>query len=218
VVPLRSRHSVDRVLPLSLGYYARFMNRAPAGEITTLLHAWSNGDSRALAELTPLVYRELHHAAKRCMAHERPGHLLQSTALVNEMYLRLAHLEDVAWEDRNHFYAFCAQAMRHILVDQARIARSTKRGANADHVPIDEALGLSNGMSVDFLALNEALERLSLMDKRKSLVVELRFFGGLSVKETADVLDVSEDTVIRDWRFAKGWLLSKLNGTKLNGD
>jgi RNA polymerase sigma-70 factor, ECF subfamily len=193
------------------------MNRTPVGEITTLLHAWSEGDRRALAELTPLVYRELHHAAKRCMAHERPGHLLQSTALVNEVYLQLAHLQNVAWEDRNHFYAFCAQAMRHILVDQARFARSTKRGANADHVPIDEAFGLSNGMSVDLLALNAALESLSRMDKRKSLVVELRFFGGLSVKETADVLHVSEDTVIRDWRFAKDWLLSKLNGTKAHG-
>jgi RNA polymerase sigma-70 factor, ECF subfamily len=192
------------------------MNRVPEGEITTLLQAWSEGDSQALPELAPLVFRELHHAAQRCMAHERPGHILQSTALVNEVYLRLANLETVAWEDRNHFFAFCAQTMRHILVDQARFVRSAKRGANADHLPIDEVSGLFHNIDFDLLALHEALERLSRMDERKSKVVELRFFAGLSVKETASLLEVSEDTVMRDWRFAKDWLLSKLDVARLD--
>jgi RNA polymerase sigma-70 factor, ECF subfamily len=187
------------------------MHRAPAGEITILLQAWSAGDSQALDELTPLVYRDLHVAAQRCMARERYGHLLQSTALVNEVYLRLTRLEPVAWEDRDHFYAFCSQAMRHILVDHARSELSVKRGGESNRVQLDEASGPSHEINVDLLALDESLKRLCALDERKSRVVELRFFGGLSVKETASVLRVSEDTVERDWRFAKDWLLSKLN-------
>jgi RNA polymerase sigma-70 factor, ECF subfamily len=211
-VPKGSSAALFPLPPLHIG----IMNTVPVGEITTLLHAWSNGDRRALAELTPLVYGELYHAAKRFMAHEKPGHLLQNTALVNEVYLRLAKLGSVAWQDRNHFFAFCAQTMRHILVDQARFGQSAKRGGNANHVPIEEASGIKTELSMDLLALDFALERLSVFDQRKSQVVELRFFGGLSVKETAEVLNVSEDTVLRDWKFSKDWLLAKLDG--LNGN
>jgi RNA polymerase sigma factor (TIGR02999 family) len=193
------------------------MNTAPVGQITTLLQAWGQGNSQALAELTPLVYQELYLAARRCMAHEKPGHILQNTALVNEVYLRLAKMESASWQDRNHFFAFCAQAMRHILVDHARSGLSVKRGKDLNRVPIEEASGLYQEVSVDLLALNQALEHLSRLDDRKSRVVELRFFGGLSVKETAEVLGISEDTVVRDWKFANDWLLSKLDGIHRNG-
>jgi RNA polymerase sigma-70 factor, ECF subfamily len=219
----RGGDTLDTVLKASLGKHLPLfqsgqepiMNTAPVGEITTLLRAWSAGNGQALAELTPLVYQELYHAAKRCMAHEKAGHILQNTALVNEVYLRLAKIESATWHDRNHFFAFCAQIMRHVLVDQARSGQSAKRGANADHVSIEEAWTVHTEVSVNLLALDLALDRLSKLDKRKSQVVELRFFGGLNVKETAEVLNISEDTVIRDWKFAKDWLLSKLEG--MNG-
>lgn len=188
------------------------MNAAPAGEITSLLRAWSEGDDHALAQLTPLVYGELHRAAKRYMAQQEPGHILQTTALVNEVYLRLAKLQQVTWNDRSHFFAVCAQSMRHILVDHARSQLCLKRGGDAQRVTSSEDVAGAEDRNIEMLTLDEALTRLAVADKRKSQVFELRYFGGLSVQETANVLKVSEDTVIRDWRFVKHWLLSELGG------
>lgn len=185
---------------------------ASAGEITTVLHAWNDGDEAALPQLFPLVYREIYSAARRCMARERPGTLFQSTALVNEVYLSLARLRTVTWQDRNHFFAFCAQSMRHILVDSARAQRYLKRGGGLQRVPLTESIAVVDGASVDVLALDAALKNLATLDERKSRVVELRYFGGLSVRETAEVLQISEDTVARDWQFAKDWLLCEMSG------
>jgi RNA polymerase sigma-70 factor, ECF subfamily len=181
-----------------------------AHEITRLLQAWGDGDERALEQLMPLVYEELRQAAHRHMAREAPGHTLQTTALVNEVYLRLAGVRRGLWQDRAQFFALCAKLMRRILTDFARSRRSLKRGGTAAHVAVDEALLVSKEPRADLLALHEALERLETLDQRKSQVVELRFFGGLSVQETADVLQVSPETVLRDWRVAKAWLLCEL--------
>jgi RNA polymerase sigma factor (TIGR02999 family) len=181
-------------------------------EITVLLRAWSEGDDQVLPRLTPLVYAELHRAARRHMAHQKPGHTLQTTALVNEVYLRLAKLGQVDWQDRTHFFAVCAQSMRHVLTDYARSHLYLKRGGGqTQNVPLDETRIMFQDRSTDLLALNDALEALAQSDERKSRVVELRFFGGLTVQETATVLNVSEDTVNRDWKFAKHWLLSELS-------
>lgn len=180
------------------------------GEISALLHAWNRGDNQALAKITPLVYEELYRAAKRCMARENPAHILQSTALVNELYVRLAEMGQVDWSDRAHFFAACAQSMRHILTEYARRRLSQKRGGEAQHVPFDETLDSLRIRGVDFIALDEALNTLSQIDARKARVVELRFFAGLSVRETADLLQISEDTVLRDWKFAKHWLWGEL--------
>jgi RNA polymerase sigma-70 factor (ECF subfamily) len=193
------------------------MKGTSAGEISVLLHAWSEGDDQALAKLTPLVYKDLYRAAQRYMAQQKPGHILQSTALVNEVYLRLAELGHVDWHDRTHFFAACAQSMRHILTDYARSRLSLKRGGEAQHVSLHEVLVAFPDRSMDLLALNEALDALAAIDERKSRVVELRFFGGLSVEETAEVLKISEDTVNRDWKFAKHWLLSELGTGSSDG-
>ena len=193
------------------------MKGTSAGEISVLLRAWSEGDDQALTRLTPLVYKELYRAAQRCMAQQEPGHILQSTALVNEVYLRLAELGQVYWRDRTHFFAACAQSMRHILTDYARSQLSLKRGGQAEHVPFDETLFTFQGRSRDLVALNDALNALSKIDERKSRVVDLRFFGGLSIEETAEVLHISEDTVRRDWKFAKHWLLCELHSGHSNG-
>jgi RNA polymerase sigma factor (TIGR02999 family) len=158
----------------------------------------------------PLVYEELRQAAHRYMAREAPGHTLQTTALVNEVYLRLAGVRRGLWKDRAHFFALCAKLMRRILTDFARSRRSLKRGGRADHVALDEALLVSQEPQADLLALHEALERLEAFDHRKSRVVELRFYGGLSEQETADVLHVSPATVQREWRLAKDWLFREL--------
>ena len=179
-------------------------------EITRLLQAWGDGDERALERLMPLVYEELRQAAHRYMAREAPGHTLQTTALVNEVYLRLAGVRRGLWKDHAHFFALCAKLMRRILTDFARSRRSLKRGGRADHVALDEALLVSQEPQADLLALHEALERLEAFDHRKSRVVELRFYGGLSEQETADVLHVSPATVQREWRLAKDWLFSEL--------
>jgi RNA polymerase sigma factor (TIGR02999 family) len=179
-------------------------------EITGLLQAWGDGDERALERLMPLVYEELRQAAHRYMAREAPGHTLQTTALVNEVYLRLAGVRRGLWNDRAHFFALCAKLMRRILTDFARSRRSVKRGGRADHVALDEALLVSQEPQADLLALHEALERLEAFDHRKSRVVELRFYGGLSEQETADVLHVSPATVQREWRLAKDWLFREL--------
>jgi RNA polymerase sigma factor (TIGR02999 family) len=186
-------------------------------EVTQLLRAWSSGDDRALDKLTPLVEGELHRLAHRYMARENPGHTLQTTALVNEVYLKLVNVQDMTWQDRAHFFAISARMMRHILTDFARSRQFQKRGGAALHVTLDEALMVSPEQDADIVALDDALGQLAALDPRKSQVVELRFFGGLSAEETAEVLKVSRETVLRDWKFAKVWLLRELNGDKGNG-
>lgn len=187
------------------------MDIPPNHEVTQLLKAWSSGDQQALEKLTPLVYRQLHQIAQRYMGGERSGHMLQTTALVNEAYLRLVDCGQVNWQDRAHFLAVSANLMRRILIDFARSRDYLKRGGAILHIPLEEAGSLSNEADVNMLALDDALKTLAAVDERKSRVVELKFFGGLSVEETAEVLGVSTDTVIRDWRFAKIWLLRELN-------
>ena len=185
---------------------------APSQEVTQLLRAWSAGDREALDKLTPLVYRELHRSAKRYMGRQQPDHTLQTTALVNEVYLRLVDFKAVTWEDRAHFFAACAQLMRRILTDWARRQSYLKGRKKALHVSLDEALVIPPERGMDFIALDEALEALSKADSRKQRIVELRFFGGLSVEETASVLKVSAETVMRDWKMAKLWLLREMSG------
>ncbi len=180
--------------------------------ITEMLRAWRAGDQRALDRLTPQVYRELHRAARQCMRKERDGHTLQTTALINELYLRLGDLQAIDWQSRAHFFAICARQMRRILIDMARTRHSHKRGEVAFVVPLDEAPQISAGTHRDLLAVDDALKALAKVDEGKSQVVELRFFGGLSVEETAEVLKVSPDTVARDWRLAKAWLLREMSG------
>ena len=190
------------------------MEDALGHEITQLLQAWRRGDEGALDKLTPQVYRELHLAARRCMGRERDGHTLQTTALINELYLRLADLKLIDWQNRAHFFALCARQMRRILTDQARARQSHKRGDGAKAVSLDEALVVSPQPTADLVAVDDALNRLAKVDDRKSQVVAMRFFGGLSVEETAEVLKVSPDTVARDWRLAKAWLMRALSENK----
>lgn len=160
----------------------------------------------------PVVYAELHRLAQRFMADERPGHTLQTTALVNEAYLRLADSAHLNWEGRAHFFAVCARVMRRILVDFARSRQALKRGSDMPPLQLDEALAVVRKPGTDLLAIDDALTALAAVDARKSQIVELRFFGGLSVKETAEVLKVSEETVLRDWKLAKSWLRRELSG------
>jgi len=180
-------------------------------EITALLRAWTAGDEQALEKLTPLVYRELERRAHRYMAREPAGHILQTTALINEVYLRVVDLQELTWQDRAHFFAVCAKLMRQILIDLARARRYQKRGPGAIHVSLEDASPASEEPRVDLLALDEALSALARIDPRKAKVVELRFFGGLSVEETAEVLAVSLETVMRDWKFAKACLHQELS-------
>ena len=181
----------------------------PAG-ITQLLLAWGHGDEAALTQMIPLVHRELQQIARRCMAGERGGHSLQATALVNEAYVRLVDVQQMNWQNRAHFLAMAARLMRRILVDHARLKGYAKRGGGVTKTVLDEALVVSNEPGRDLVALDDALEALASVDERKSRMIELRFFGGLSVEETAMVLNVSPDTVKRDWRLAKAWLLREL--------
>lgn len=187
-------------------------------EVTGLLQAWGRGDEDALAKLVPLVYRELRQAARRYMAGERPGHLLQTTALVHETYLRLVGVRKVGWQNRAHFLAICAQLMRRILTDFARSRRYKKRSGKANRVTFSDALLIAPQSDTDFAALDAAMKKLAAVDERKSRVVEMRFFGGLSVSESAEVLKVSQDTVMRDWKIAKVWLLRELNGEGHRGN
>ena len=180
-------------------------------EVTQLLIAWTDGDEAALAKLTALVHEELRRLAKRYMRRESAGHTLQTTALVNEVYLRLIDASNVRWQNRAHFFAISANLMRRILVDYARSGNYIKRGGGAVHVSLDEAAVFSAERAPDLLALDQALHALAEMDPRKSQMIELRFFGGLSVEETAEVLQVSRDTILRDWRLAKTWLLRELS-------
>lgn len=180
-------------------------------EVTGLLQAWSQGDDQALQKLMPLVYEELHRTARRHMAGERPSHTLQPTALIHEVYLRLADARNIQIHDRGHFLAICARLMRHILTDFARSRHYQKRGGAAPHVGLDETLLESPAVDPDLMAVDEALTKLAAVDMRKSQVVELRFFGGFSVEESAQALKVSPETVMRDWRLAKVWLLRELD-------
>jgi RNA polymerase sigma-70 factor, ECF subfamily len=185
------------------------------GDVSTLLHAWSEGDRDALERLTPIVYQELHRLARHYMKHERPGHSLQTTALVNEAYMRLVDYKRMQWQDRAHFFAISAQLMRRILVERAR-RRNLKRGGGVLYVSLEEAavLGMDAGgnRARDLVALDDAMNALARHDPRKVQAVEMRFFGGLSVEETAEVLKVSSVTVRRDLRTAKAWLYRELTG------
>ena len=183
-------------------------------EVTQLLKAWGEGDDGALERLAPLVEHELHRLAHKYMSREKPGHTLQTTALVNEVYLRLVDIHEVRWQDRTHFFAISARMMRRILTDFARSRNYQKRGGAALQVSFDEALAVSQEQCAEIVAIGDALVELAALDPRKSQVVELRFFGGLSVEETAEVLKVSPETVKRDWRFAKSWLHRALSGEK----
>jgi RNA polymerase sigma factor (TIGR02999 family) len=183
-------------------------------QVTELLLAWSLGEERALEKLTPVVYEELRRLAHRYMGGERVAHTLQTTALVNEAYLRLIDGKQVSWQNRAHFFAVSAQLMRRILVDGARSRKAQKRGARPQQVTLHEALLVTRQHGEDLVALDEALKAMAKVDPRKSQVVEMRFFGGLSVEETAEVLKVSPDTVLRDWRLAKLWLVRELRGER----
>lgn len=189
----------------------------PAHEVTLLLHAWGDGDKAALDRLAPLVYSELRRIAARLMAGERAGHTLQATALVNEAYLRLVDTHLASWQDRAHFFALCAQAMRRILVDHARSRGSVKRGAGQVRMELEEGLAAAPSAEADLLKIDDALNRLAALDPRKGQVVELRFFGGLSVEETAEALKISPETVMRDWKMARAWLYRELSGNEQNG-
>jgi len=182
---------------------------APAA-VTQLLIDWSNGDENALRQLIPLVHEELRRVARRHMAHERAEHTLQATALVNEAYMRLVDVRQVKWQNRAHFFAMSARLMRRILVDFARSRRYQKRGGGAQQVSLQESMVVSPEPGPDLVRLDEALTALAAVDERKAQVVEMRFFGGLSVEETAEALHVSRDTVMRDWKLAKAWLLREL--------
>ena len=180
--------------------------------ITTLLRTWSEGDETALAALVPLVEAELRRLAHAYMSRERPGHTLQPTALVNETFLRLIDAQSVAWQDRNHFLGIAAKLMRRVLVDHARRRGFQKRGGDRAQVPLDESMAVAESTDVNLLALDRALELLAVVDPRKATVVERRFFGGLTVDEIAASLAVSADTVKRDWRLAKLWLMREIQG------
>jgi len=182
----------------------------PPAPVTDLLMAWGRGDESALSRLMPLVQEELHRLARREMRGERPGHTLQTTALVNEAFVRLIDAQRVRWQDRAHFFALSARLMRRILVDHARSRQYLKRGGGARQITLDEALVVSAERSADLVALDDALQALAAVDARKSQVIEMRFFGGLTVEETAEALHISAETVMRDWRFAKVWLLREL--------
>lgn len=179
-------------------------------QVTKLLNDWRNGDEFALERIMPLVYDELRVMAKRYMNSQPSGHTLQTTALIHEAYLKLAHDNDKRWENRKHFFGVAAQAMRHILVDHARSKSSEKRGGTTYVVSLDDVPVVSTERAAEIIALDDALKVLETLDARKGRVVELRYFGGFSVEETADVLNVSVETVTRDWRFAKTWLLREL--------
>src|SRR5215470_17661969 len=184
----------------------------PVDDVSVLLHAWSEGDQSALDKLTPIVYKELHSLARRYMRRERPGHSLQTSALVNEAYMRLVDYKRMQWQDRAHFFAVSAQVMRRILVDYAR-RHNEKRGAGVPHVSLEDVAVIAGDGNIDLVALDRAMNALMRIDPRKVQIVEMRFFGGLSVEETAEVLNISAITVKRDWRAARAWLYRELAGT-----
>jgi RNA polymerase sigma factor (TIGR02999 family) len=182
-------------------------------EITRMLQEWSSGNRDALDALLPLVYEELRRQAARYLRHERPGHTLQTTALIHEVYLKLVDQRTVNWQNRAHFFGIAAQMMRRILVDYAKLRHREKRGGADENLPLEEAaLVISEGKSIDLIALDEALTRLAEFDERQAGIVELRYFSGLSIEETADVLEISPATVKRDWQMAKTWLKAEISG------
>jgi RNA polymerase sigma factor (TIGR02999 family) len=187
----------------------RFSNGSPA-DVTALLVAWGNGDESALAQLIPIVHGELYRIARACMAGEKGNHTLQATALVNEAYLRLIKTDGMRWQNRVHFLSMAARLMRRILVDFARAKQYQKRGGGVVNVTLDSDMTSPAQPERDLVALDDALEALAKIDERKSRVIEMRFFGGLSVKETAEALHVSPETVMRDWKMARAWLLREL--------
>jgi len=188
----------------------------PGGEVSEFLRAWSDGDRGALDSLTPLVYHELHRLARRYMRGERPGHSLQTSALVNEAYMRLVDYKGMQWQNRAHFFAVSAQLMRRILVEHAR-RHNLKRGGGVQHVSLEETAMVGGQRAADLVALDDAMNMLAKLDARKMQVVEMRFFGGLSVEETAEVLKVSSVTVMRDWSTAKAWLYRELTRGTADG-
>jgi RNA polymerase sigma factor (TIGR02999 family) len=191
----------------------------PQRDISELLVAWSNGDHEAITEVVAVVYPELRRIARRHLGRlGQPDHTLQSAAVANEVYLKLHRVQGIRCDNRAHFFALCAQMIRRILVDYARKHGYAKRGGDAVHVPLDEALLGTRARGIEMLALDEALVALSEMDPRKGRVVELRYFGGLTVEETADVLHISAETVLRDWKMAKAWLFSELRRTEVPPD
>lgn len=204
---------------LTLGSPAYIAQATPEGstvtpsthEITQLLVAWNNGDAVALDQLMPLVHTELHRIARRYMAAERPGHILQTTALINEAYLRLIDWKNVEWQNRAHFFGLAAQVMRHILVDFARAQAREKRGGGGLKVSLSKAADIDTEQSADLVALDDALRALEKLDPRQARVVELRFFAGLSLEETGEALKVSVGTVRRDWSLAEAWLYRELS-------
>lgn len=190
------------------------MPRTKPPNITQLLVAWNHGDQEALAQLTPMVYRELHRLAHTHLAGERRGHLLQTTALVNEAFVRLIDWQGVEWQNRAHFFGVSATLMRHILVQFAREQNAVKRGGQAVKVSLSEAAGASTPDNPDLLALDDALTRLEKLDPRQARIVELRFFGGLNLKEVAEIIRISVSSVRRDWRIAQAWLHQQLSATR----
>jgi RNA polymerase sigma factor (TIGR02999 family) len=189
---------------------------SPEADVSTLLRAWSEGDQSALDKLTPIVYDELHRLARHYMSRERTGHSLQATALVNEAYLRLVDYKRMRWENRAHFFAVSAQLMRRILVDHAR-RHNLKRGGGVQHVALEDTAVMGGDQDENLVALDDAMRELARIDSRKAQVVELRFFGGLSVEETAEVLKVSTVTVMRDWGTARAWLYREMSGGARDG-
>jgi RNA polymerase sigma factor (TIGR02999 family) len=190
------------------------MTKPSLHEVTQLLQSWSEGNQEALDKLVPLVHAELHRLARHYMSNERPGHTLQTTELVNEAYVRLIDWKNVRWQNRAHFFGVAAQIMRRILVDFARSRASAKKGGGTQYVSLSEAMTISPERGEDLIALDDALESLAELDARKSRIVELRFFGGLSVEETAEVLKISARTVMRDWGLAQAWLYRELSGVQ----
>jgi RNA polymerase sigma-70 factor, ECF subfamily len=188
----------------------------PREEVSGLLRAWGDGDRGALDKLTPIVYDELHRLARRYMRGERPGHSLQTSALVNEAYMRLVDYKGMQWQNRAHFFAVSAQLMRRILVEHAR-RHNLKRGGGVQHVSLEETAMVGGDRAADLVALDDAMDALARIDLRKVQVVEMRFFGGLSVEESAEVLKVSPVTVMRDWSTAKAWLYRELTGEATDG-
>ena len=182
-----------------------------ANEVTQLLLSWSNGNEHALDELLPLVYSELKRIARRHMARENPGHTLQTSALINEAYLKLVNQQGIEWQNRAHFFAVAAQVMRHILIDHARGRHFAKRGAGAQKISLDEKVAVSDEHAAELVSLDDALTALNKLDSRKGRIVELRFFGGLSIEETAEVLKISPVTVTREWRAARAWLRREMS-------
>jgi len=182
-------------------------------QVTRLLQEWSDGDETALEQLTPLVHDELHRLAHQHMRREGPGHILQTSALINEAYLRLVEHPRIRWENRAHFFGIAARLMRRILVDDARKRNSAKRGGSLIQVPLDEATSVAQEQAANVVAFDDALKTLETIDVRQGQIVELRFFGGLSIEETANVLKVSPGTVMRDWTFARAWLRNEMTVT-----